>query len=150
MTNNDKQHLHALQRQLTDRTAAFCGEHADTEYAGLCKKLIDKMARKRSVPFLSGRLEIWGAAIVYALGSINFLFDKSFLPHATPDTLCDHFQVSKRTVAQKAKLIRDTLKLGYFDPEFSTERMIKNNPLARLTMVDGFLVIDEPQFRDSD
>jgi hypothetical protein len=117
---------------------------------GLCKKLIDEMARKRTVPFLSGRMEIWAAAIVYALGSINFLFDKSFLPHATVDTLCSHFQVSKRTVAQKAKLIRDTFKLGYFDPEFSTERMIQNNPLARLTVVDGFLVINEPQFRDSD
>ena len=150
MTNNDKQHLQALQRQLTDMTAAFCREHADTEYAGLCKKLIDKMARKRTVPFLSGRVEIWAAAIVYALGSINFLFDKSFLPHATPDTLCNHFEVSKRTVVQKAKLIRDTFKLGYFDPEFSTERMLKNNPLARLTMVDGFLVIDESLFRDSD
>jgi Domain of unknown function (DUF6398) len=150
MTNNDKQHLLALQRQLADMTSAFCRQHADAEYEGLCKKLIDKMARKRAVPFLSGRVEIWAAAIVYALGSINFLFDKSFPPHATPDTLCDHFQVSKRTVAQKAKLIRDTFKLEYFDPEFSTERMIKNNPLARLRMADGFLVIDEPEFRDSD
>src|SRR5690348_7891509 len=108
MTNNDKQRLQVLQRQLTDMTAAFCRQHADGEYAGLCKKLIDKMARKRTVPFLSGRVEIWAAAIVYTLGSINFLFDESFLPHATPDTLCNHFQVSKRTVAQKAKLIRDT------------------------------------------
>ena len=150
MPNNDKQRLQALKQQLTDMTAAFCRQHADAEYEGLCKKLIDRMARKRTVPFLSGRAQIWAAAIVYALGSINFLFDKSFLPHATPDTLCDHFQVSKRTVVQKAKLIRDTFKLGCFDPEFSTERMIKNNPLARLTMIDGFLVIDEPQFRDSD
>jgi hypothetical protein len=47
-------------------------------------------------------------------------------------------------------LIRDLFKLGYFDPEFSTDRMAKNNPLARLTMVDGFLVIRQPQFRDSD
>jgi hypothetical protein len=150
MTHNDKQHLQTLQRQLTDLTAAFCKQHADAEYEGLCKKLIDKMARKRTVPFLSGRVEIWAAAIVYALGSINFLFDKSFPPYATPDTLCNYYQVSKRTVAQKAKLIRDMFKLGYFDPEFSTERMIKNNPLARLTMVDGLLVIGEPQFRDSD
>lgn len=150
MTNNDKQPLQALQRQLTDMTAAFCSQHADAEYQGLCKKLIDKMARKRSVPFLSGRVEIWAAAIVYALGSINFLFDESFLPHATPDALCNHFQVSKRTVTQKAKLIRDMFKLEYFDPEFSTARMMKNNPLARLTLVDGLLVIDEPQFRDSD
>jgi hypothetical protein len=150
MTNNDKQPQQALQRQLTDMTAAFCRQHADAEYQGLCKKLIDKMARKRSVPFFSGRVQIWAAAILYALGSINFLFDKSFLPHATPDTLCNHFQVSKRTVTQKAKLIRDMFKLEYFDPEFSTERMMKNNPLARLTLVDGLLVIDEPQFRDSD
>lgn len=140
----DKQRVQALQRQLTEMTAAFCRQHADVEYQRLCKKLIDKMARKRSVPFLSGRLEIWAAAIVYALGSINFLFDKSFLPHATPDTLCNAFQVSKRTVAQKAKLIRDLFKLEYFDPEFSTEHMAKNNPFARLRMVNGFLVIDEP------
>lgn len=140
----DKQRVQILQRQLTEMTAAFCRQHADAEYEQLCKKLIDKMARKRSVPFLSGRVEIWAAAIVYALGSTNFLFDKSFLPHATPDTLCNAFQVSKRTVAQKAKLIRDMFDLGYFNPEFSTERMAKNNPLSRLRRVDGFLVIDEP------
>lgn len=140
----DKQRVQILQRQLTEMTAAFCRQHADAEYEHLCKKLIDKMARKRVVPFLSGRVEIWAAAIVYALGSINFLFDQSFLPHATPDTLCNAFQVSKRTVAQKAKLIRDMFNLGYFDPEFSTEHMAKNNPLSRLRMVNGFLVIDEP------
>lgn len=140
----DKQRVQDIQRQLIQMTAAFCQQHADDEYERLCRKLIEKMARKRAVPFLSGRAEIWAAAIVYALGSINFLFDKSFLPHATPDTICDSFQVSRRTVAQKAKLIRDLFKLGYFDPEFSTERMAKNNPLAGLTMVDGFLVLREP------
>jgi len=146
----DKQRVQILQRQLTEMTAAFCRQHADAEYEQLCKKLIDKMARKRAVPFISGRVEIWAAAIVYALGSINFLFDPSFLPHASPDTICDHFAASKRTIAQKAKLIRDMFKLEYFDAEFSTEHMAKNNPLTRLRMVNGFLVIDEPQFRDSD
>jgi len=140
----DKQRVQDIQRQLIEMTAAFCRQHADAEYQQLCKKLIEKMARKRVVPFLSGRVEIWAAAIVYALGSINFLFDKSFPPHATPDSICDYFQVSKRTVAQKAKLIRDMFSLEYFDPEFSTERMAKNNPLSRLRMVNGFLVIDEP------
>lgn len=146
----DKQRVQAIQRQLTEMTTAFCGQHADAEYERLCKKLIDKMARKRTVPFSSGRVEIWAAALVHALGSINFLFDKSFPPHTTPDTLCDYFQVSRRTVAQKATLIRDLFKLGYFDPEFSTQRMLKHNPLAGLTRVDGFLVIPKPQFRDSD
>ena len=43
----------------------------------LCEKLIRKMSRKRNVPFLSGRMEIWAAAVIHALGSINFLFDTS-------------------------------------------------------------------------
>ncbi|NOR78038.1 MAG: hypothetical protein GQ523_06390 [Methanophagales archaeon] len=43
----------------------------------LCEKLIRKMSRKRNVPFLSGRMEIWAVAIIHALGSINFLFDTS-------------------------------------------------------------------------
>ena len=139
----DRQRVQTLERQLIQMTAAFCQQHADHEYAALCCKLIEKMARKRQVPFLSGRVEIWAAAIIHALGSINFLFDPALLPHTTPDTLCEFFQVSKRTVTQKSKLIRDQFKLGYFDPQFATERMAANNPLAGLTMVNGFLVIPD-------
>lgn len=146
----DKQRVQGIQRRLIEMTAAFCQQHVDTEYERLCRELIEKMARKRPVPFLSGRTEIWAAAIVHALGTINFLFDKSFPPHTTADTLCDYFHVSRRTVAQKAKLIRGMFKLGYFDPQFSTEHIAKNNPLAGLTMVDGFVVIPEPKSRDSD
>ena len=125
-------------------TDPFCAEHLDAEYGHLCRKLVAKLARKRPSPLVRGELRIWAGAVIYTVGSINFLFDKSFLPHATPDTLCNAFEVSKRTVAQKAKLIRDMFDLGYFNPEFSTEHMAKNNPLSRLRMVDGFLVIDEP------
>jgi hypothetical protein len=147
---SDQAPLQDLQQQLIQMTGTFCHQHADAEYAALCRKLIEKMGRKRSVPFASGRPEIWAAAIVHALGSINFLFDKSFPPCTTPDILCEHFQASKRTVTQKAKLIRDLFKLGYFDPEFSTQRMATRNPLAGLTTVNGLLVIPDNQFRDSD
>ena len=41
------------------------------------------MGRKREVPFKRGKLEIWAAAVVQAIGSINFLFDKSFEPYIT-------------------------------------------------------------------
>lgn len=141
---DDKQRLRHIQSELTAMTAAFCARQADGEYARLCQKLIEKMARKRVVPFLTGRTEIWAASIVYALGSINFLFDNSFPPYASPDSICEHFGVSKRTVAQKAKAIRDMFKLGHYDPEFSTEHMKQNNPFARLAMVNGFLIIREP------
>ncbi|MHB1954146.1 MAG: DUF6398 domain-containing protein [Sulfobacillus sp.] len=140
----DKRRVQDLQRQLIQLTAAFCQAHIDAEYEALCQKLIDKMARKRAVPFLSGRLEIWTAAVVYAIGSINFLFDKTFQPYASTDSLCDYFKVSKSTVGQKAKRLREMFKMGYYDPEFSTEHMRENNPFARLALVDGFLVIQDP------
>lgn len=140
----DKRQAQAIRDQLLQMTTPFCQAHLDKEYQALCQKLIDKMARKRAVPFLSGRLEIWAAAIVYAIGSINFLFDKSFPPHVSPDSLCDYFGVSKSTVAQKAKLIREMFKMGYYEPEFSTEHMRESNPFARLALVNGFLVMREP------
>jgi len=140
----DKRQVQDMQRQLIEMTTAFCQAHINHEYERLCQKLIDKMARKRVVPFLSGRLEIWAAAVVYAIGSINFLFDKTFQPYISADSLCDHFGVSKSTLGQKAKRLREMFKMGYYDPEFSTEHMRENNPFARLVLVDGFLVIRDP------
>jgi hypothetical protein len=70
----DKSNAQKVQTRLTELTAAFCLAHINQEYETLCQKLIDKMARKRTAPFLSGRIEIWAAAVVYAIGSINFLF----------------------------------------------------------------------------
>ncbi len=122
----------------------FARHTSITSTSGSAKKLIDKMARKHAVPFLSGRLEIWAAAVVYTIGSINFLFDTTFQPYASTDSLCDYFKVSKSTVGQKAKLIREMFKMGYYDPEFSTEHTRENNLFACLALVDGFLVIRDP------
>ncbi|RZN37557.1 MAG: hypothetical protein EFT35_06005 [Methanophagales archaeon ANME-1-THS] len=74
----DKVLIEEKMQKLIEMTAGFCDEYLDEEYKHLCEKLIRKVPHKRNVPFLSGRIEIWAAAIVYALGSINFLFDQSF------------------------------------------------------------------------
>ena len=79
----DKCLIEGKMQKLIEMTAGFCDAHLDEEYKLLCEKLIRKMGRKRNVPFLSGRIEIWAAAIVYAVGSINFLFDKSFGPYVS-------------------------------------------------------------------
>jgi hypothetical protein len=62
----DKDIVEEKAQKLLETTAAFCKEYLDDDYRQLCEKLIGKMARKRNVPFLSGRLEIWAAAFVYA------------------------------------------------------------------------------------
>lgn len=137
---SDKQEVERIKKQLIKMTSEFCKSHIDTEYEQLCKAMVEKMARKKSVPFVSGRIEIWAAAIVYAIGSINFLFDKSFKPYATTEQICDYFGVSKSTVGQKAKVIRNMFKMDYWISEFSTQKMINENPFSNLAMVNGYIV----------
>lgn len=98
------------------------------------------MSRKRNVPFLSGKIDIWAAAVVYAIGSINFLFDKSFKPFVTAQELCDYFGTKPGTTRQKARAIEEMFKLQYYDPEFSTKHMLADNPMKDLVMIDGFIV----------
>jgi len=93
------------------------------------------MSRKRNVPFLSGRMGIWAAAIIHALGSINFLFDPNFEPYVGAADISNYFGTSKSTVSQKAKIIRDMFKMGYCDKEFSTTHMQKKQ--SRFQSSDG-------------
>lgn len=137
---NDKVIITEKTQRLIEMTTGFCDEYLDEDYKQLCEKLIRKMSRKRNVPFLSGRIEIWAAAIVYAIGSINFLFDKSFEPYASGEDICNYFGTSKSTASQKAKVIRDMFKLGYWDKEFSTSRMTESSPFSNLVMVNGLIV----------
>jgi len=136
----DKAAIEEKRQWLVEATAAYCNEYLDDDYKKLCENLINKMSRKRTVPFLSGRLEIWAAAAVYAIGQINFLFDKSFEPYATADDLCDYFGSKKSTVSNKASVIRDMFKMQVYDEEFSTESMNQTSPFKNLVMVDGIVV----------
>jgi hypothetical protein len=137
----DKKELLKAKAELMEMTTAFCGKYLDEEYQFLCEALIEKMARKRVVPFMSGRREIWAAAVVYAIGSMNFLFDKSFEPYVTTEQIAEFFRASKSTLRQKAALIRDMFKMQpFFNTEFATRRTVDQNPLMSLAVVDGFLV----------
>ena len=144
MAMSQKEKINFRKQDLIKISRDFCIEHLDQEYAHLCEKMIEKLSRKRSVPFMSGRINIWAASVVWAVGRINFLGDKSFSPHMRQDELAKHFQTSPSTIGQKAKSICDMLKLNYYDSEFSTKYMLKNNPFAKvLVSQDGFIFLRE-------
>ena len=129
--------------KLTEMTVAFCKQALDKEYEELCRRMIDKMARKRLVSFLSGRLELWAASVIYAIGSFNFLQDKSFKPYVSTDEIADFFGVSNGTMRQKAAQIKKMFKMGnpFFDFEFATQRIIKNSPFKNFAVAqDGFVI----------
>ncbi len=128
------------EQKLIELTSAFCAEKLDDEYARLSEKLIKKLGRKRGVPFAYGSLEIWAAGIIHALGSINFLFDKSFEPYVTLDEINEYFGVKKSSSSNKSREIRNMFNMQYFDDEFSTSQMIENNPMNSMVMVDGLIV----------
>ncbi len=136
----DKEKIEAISQQLLELTGEFCAQHLNDDYKQLCEKVILKMKRKRQVPFLSGRANTWAASIIYALGQINFLFDRDTKPYVSPDDIANHFGLSKSTIGQKAKKIRDMFKMGYFDSEFSTREVAASNPLKNMVMIDGLIV----------
>ena len=54
---------------------AFCREHLNEEYADLCRRLTEKLARKRPSPLVSGKPNTWACGIVRTIGWVNFLDD---------------------------------------------------------------------------
>jgi len=121
-------------------TSSFCAEHLDEEYARLCAKLAAKLARKRPSPLQRGDRRIWAAGIVYAIGRVNFLADPAQRPHLRTDALADLLGVKQATMANKGRLIMDTLGIGLLDPEYSRSDMLDQNPMVWMLQVDGLVV----------
>jgi len=122
------------------RTGAFCLRHLDEEYAGLCAELAAKLARKQPTPLTRGDRDVWAAGIVYAIGRVNFLSDPSQTPHLRTDELAQLLGVKQTTMANKGRLIMDTLGIGLMDPEFSRRAMIERNPMVWMLQIEGLLV----------
>lgn len=135
-----KEEIKIKEKKLLELTGSFCTQNLDDDYYQLCQKLILKLGRKRDVPFKSGKIEIWAASVIHAIGSINFLFDKSFEPYVTAEQICEYFGTKKSTVSNKARQIKNMLKMGYYDSEFSTQNMTENNPFNDMVMVNGLIV----------
>ena len=136
----DKQIIQERQQKIIELVRDFCAKKLNEEYFELSERLVQKLGRKRSQPLATGQLQIWAAAVIHALGTINFLFDKSAEPYVSIDEINNYFGTNKTTTGSKSKQIRDLLKLDRWDKEFSTQRMSNSNPFANLVIVDGLVV----------
>jgi len=126
--------------QIFTLTDPFCAGHLDAEYGELVRKLIAKLARKRPSPLVRGDLRIWAAAAIYTVGSVNFLFDRTQRPHLTGDDLSNLTGVPKSTLANKAKQIRDLLRIRQMEPKLCRRELLASNPMALMISVNGFIV----------
>jgi hypothetical protein len=123
--------------QVIALTDAVCADLLDAEYAGLARHVVAKLARKRPSPLQSGRATTWAGGVIWALGQVNFLFDRSSEPYVTHDDLADAFGLSKSTLSQKAKQVRDILQLTWGKPEFLRAEQVDTSPMVWFIEVDG-------------
>jgi hypothetical protein len=127
-------------QQIIDVTDAACREHLDEEYGVLSRRLVARLARKRPSPLVRGDVRIWAAGAIYAVGQVNFLFDRSQTPHLTAEQLAEALGVVKTTMANKAGMINRMLDIGIFEPELTRVAMIEQHPMAWLVEVDGLIL----------
>jgi hypothetical protein len=125
---------------VVDLTDAFCREHLTAEYAVLCQKLAGALSRKRPSPLSRGDAKSWACGIVYAVGRVNFLFDRTQTPHVSPGELTRNFDVSASTATARARLIFRLLDMVPLDPRWSLPSKLGDNPLAWFVEVNGFIV----------
>lgn len=126
--------------RLLQLVKGFCQEYLDEEYEELSCKMVEKLGRKRTVPFMSGKLEVWAAGIIHAIGTINFLFDSSSDPHVSVHDICGYYGCAQSTSTQKSKLLRDMFKMSYFDNEFGTRRSLESSPFKEMFSLNGLIV----------
>jgi hypothetical protein len=132
--------MQAIYDQIVALTDDACQKHLNDEYAQLSRKMAATLARKRPSPLEQGRPTSWACGIVYALGQVNFLFDKSQTPYLSAQELVDLFGVSQQTASSKAKAIRDTLKISRLDWEWMLPGRMADSSLAWMITVNGLIV----------
>lgn len=121
-------------------TDAFCGERLTDEYAQLARQATAALCRKRPPPLERGHANTWACGIVYALGFVNFLFDKSQELYISAADLCAAFGVAKSTGYAKSKVVRDILHMTQMDPNWYLPSKMDENVMAWMIMVNGFIV----------
>ncbi len=134
------QNIQATYESILALTDSFCRDHLDDDYRMLAQRMAATLCRMRVSPVASGQPRTWACAIIYVLGQINFLSDRSTQPYMTMADLCAAFGVGQSTASAKARVISQALKTHQLDPKWSLPRLLDANPLVWMAEVNGLLV----------
>ncbi|MFQ6035322.1 MAG: DUF6398 domain-containing protein [Sedimentisphaerales bacterium] len=124
--------------KIAELTDVFCGKYLNEEYRELCEEMAT-LLYAGGLPIESGRPASWASGIVHALGWVNFLQDPSLSPHMASSEVAKGFGVSQETMLAKSRIIRDELDLFPMDPQWCLPSLLKDNPLAWMVSIKGFI-----------
>ena len=127
-------------------TDAYCLNHLQPlhmEYACLSHSMAALLCQKGS-PVVEGRSgpEGWAAAIVGALGFVNFLSDPDKMPVKTMAEVAAGFGVSESGMGAKCSKIRKLLDLEQFDPGWTLPSMLGDNPYVWMLETTSGMIVD--------
>jgi hypothetical protein len=88
--------LHVYEK-IVGLTDDVCDRHLDSEYRDLARAMTGALCRKRPSPLTSGQPRTWACGIVYVLGRINFLSDRSLYRAKSPLILARVSPASRRS-----------------------------------------------------
>lgn len=133
-------HMQQHYNAITNLTDIVCHKKLNDDYQQLARYTVAALCRKRLSPLLTGNCNTWACAILHALGTINFLFDKNNKPYLSATDLAAEFNLSTSTVGNKAKQVREILKMHRFDHSWCLPSMLKDNSFAWMITFNGFIV----------
>ncbi|MBN1387949.1 MAG: hypothetical protein JW965_05845 [Bacteroidales bacterium] len=126
--------------QILTQVNSYCKKFLDKEYTDICSKVFHDLLEENPTVFDRGREGIWAAAIVWAVGSVNFLYDKSFEPYASLADVCIYFNQNKSSVGQKSAKIRKLLNIDQLNPEYQTSTHLSDFLNSLVVTPDGIIV----------
>jgi len=145
----NKDHNTATDQILTQVTN-YCQKYLDKEYTDKCSQVFYDLLDENPDIFSRGEDGIWAASIVWAVGSVNFLGDKSFEPYASLVDVCSYFNANKSTVGQKSAKIRKLLNINQFNPTYQTTTLVSDLLNSLVLTPEGFIVPSDMFASESD
>jgi hypothetical protein len=120
-------------------TDQFCRENLNEEYADLCRRLAEKLARKRPSPLLGGKPETWVCGIIRTIGWGNFLDDSGGKPHLKLTAIDKAFGVAESTGQGKSKTTRNMLEIRQFDHHWTLPSRMDDSTMVWVVEVLGIM-----------
>ena len=114
-------------KEIEELIVEFSDEHLNDEFKALNLKLLNALVNCDEINLKRGKPENWACGIVYAIGQLNFLFERSFPPYVHQDFLCAYFDATKQTTWNKSRDIRRLLKLKLNDKKYTSKFILSLN-----------------------
>jgi len=124
---------------------SFSEKNLSKEEEAICLHIWGKLARKQKLDITRTRSDIWAAAAIWSFCRANFKYEEGI----TLEFLCSFFNNKKTTVGNKAGEISKMFRIDFFNPEFTTGSIQKQNPLNQFMVTEEGLIVPKDMYRTS-